>query len=877
MIGTRLGPYEITSKLGEGGMGEVWRATDSRLKREVAIKVLPAAFTEDKERLARFEREAQILAQLHHPNIASIFGLEEAGGVRALVMERVEGEDLSTLIARGPLPLAEATSIARQIAEALEAAHEQGIVHRDLKPANVKVTADGTVKVLDFGLARAGDPAAAGASTADLAHSPTLMNSPTLTAMHATRLGVILGTAAYMAPEQAKGRPVDKRADIWAFGVVVYEMLTGRHLFSGDDASDVLAAVLRQDVELGKLPAEVPARIRRLLARCLERDPKRRLRDIGEARLVLVQDEPEPPAASAAGSRTSRLFWPLVLALPVAAGLAAAIAWRVKPAPPAPTMRLSIALPAGEQVTTAPAISADGQAIAYVAGRSAATSRLYVRRLDDYAATAIDSSGGAVWPFFSPDSRSVAFFAGGKLWRAPVAGGTATALDAAPRGFGGTWASDGSIIYAPGLTDGLWRIAAEGGKPDQLTKPDDEANGYAHVFPQALGSGDILFTLWGKQFLTALYSPAKKAWSEVLANNGGRVAVETGSGHLLIGDSSADLLAVPWHAGARQPGRPETVVLRNVYWLPGTDRSWLSVADNGTAAYVPGDPGRRQLVWVDRAGKVEALSGDPDQTTVASVSRDGRRVAYNGRDSLWVRDLVSGTRTRIASEVRTWCGGWLPGDERVVLSSNKSGDWDLYTLRASGGEMEPLLKRPRTQHPMAVAPDGTVLFLENGGPTGQDLFTLSPDGKVSPLVTSPFRDWAPSVSPDGRYVAYMSNESGHDDVYAIPISGKGERVMISLEGGTGPVWSRDGHELFYRAGDDLMTIEVRSTNPTLVLGERRRLLDVSAFESQYFHEFDVSADGQRFLFIRAEPESRPTRINVILNWFPELAAKVPPR
>jgi Tol biopolymer transport system component len=548
------------------------------------------------------------------------------------------------------------------------------------------------------------------------------------------------------------------------------------------------------------------------------------------------------------------------------------------PSPPAPpTTRLSIALPAGEQVTSAPAISPDGRTVAYVAGRSLATSRLYVRNLDTYAARAIDSSQAATWPFFSPDGRSVAFFAGGKLWRAPAGGGTATSLAPAARGFGGTWASDGGIVYAPTLNDGLWRIAAEGGQPQQLTKPDDAANGYAHVFPQGLANGELLFALWGKQFLSAICSPESKAWRELTTDTGGRIPVYAESGHLLIGDRSADLLATSWRIGDAPPGRPETVVLHDVYWLPGLDRSWLSLAANGTLAYVPGDPGRRNLVWVDRAGNVSPLVGEPDQTTIASVSRDGRRVVYNGRESLWVRDLASGTRARIAAEIRTWCGGWLPGDDRVVLSSNKTGDWDLYTLRASGGELEPLLKRPRAQHPLAVAPDGTIVFLEPGEATGQDLWKLTPDGQVSPLVASPFRDWAPSVSPDGRYLAYMSNETGHDDVYAIPFSGQGERVMVSLDGGTGPVWSRDGRELFYRAGDDLMSIEVRSTSPVLVLGERKRLLDVSAFEPQYFHEFDVSADGQRFLFIRAEPDSRPTRIDVILNWFPELAAKVPAR
>jgi serine/threonine-protein kinase len=870
LIGRSIAHYRITSKLGQGGMGEVYRARDTKLGRDVALKLLPAAFTEDRERLARFEREAQLLAQLQHANIAAIYGVEEAGGGRALVMELVDGEDLAALLDRGKLPLDEALAIARQIAEALEAAHEQGIVHRDLKPANVKVRPDGTVKVLDFGLAKAFDPAAATTS----ATSPTLMNSPTLTAVHGTQLGVILGTAAYMAPEQARGKAVDKRADIWAFGVVLHEMLTGRRLFSGEESSDVLAAVLRQEIDFAAFPAEVPAPVRRLVARCLDRDPKRRLRDIGEARLALagVDTLETPPALAAPAPRRSWLAWAL---LPLVAALAAGLAWQLKPAAVSqPTLRLSVALPYGEVVTSAPAISADGRTIAYVAGRSAPTSRLYVRDLDDFTVRPVDSGGGAVWPFFSPDGKWIGFFAGGKLWRAPVGGGTATALAAAPRGFGASWGPDGTILYAPSLNDGLWRVSAAGGEPEQITKPDDAANGYAHVFPQHLPNDDVLFTLWGKRFLTASYSFSSRSWREITSETGGRVGIYAASGHFLIGDLSADLLATPWRAGAPAPPRPETVALSNVYWIPGTDRPWFAIADNGTAAYVPGDPGRRGLVWVDRAGRVEPLSAELDQTTHANVSRAGRRIVYNGRNSLWVRDLERGTRTRIVEEIRTWVGGWLPGDERVVLSSNRTGDWDLYTLAANGGELVPLLKRPGAQHPTAVAPDGTVVFLENGGATGQDLLTLSPDGKIAPLVTSPARDWSPSVSPDGRYLAYMSNEAGRDDVYVVPFSGKGERVMVSLEGGTGPMWSRDGRELFYRAGDDLMSVAVRATQPAPVLGERRRLLDVSAFESQYFKEFDVSADGQRFLFIRAEPDSRPTRINVILNWFPELTAKV---
>ena len=873
MIGTRLGQYEVTGKLGQGGMGEVYRATDSRLRREVAIKVLPAAFTADRERLARFEREAQLLAQLQHPNIAAVHGLEEANGTRALVMELVEGEDLAARIARGALPLDEALPIARQMAEALEAAHEQGIVHRDLKPANVKVRPDGTVKVLDFGLAKAME---AGASV--VGGGPA--DSPTLTGAHGTQLGMILGTAAYMAPEQARGKPLDRRADIWAFGVVLHEMLTGRRLFAGEETSDVLAAVLRQEVDWSGLPADTPPRLRRLLARCLERDPRQRLRDIGEARVELARMEggaaelsdalPAAPASARVAAPRSRAV--LLAALPLVAALAAAGAWLAKPARPAPRVRLSIPMPPGERVTSVPAISPDGRTVAYAAGRTAGTSRLYVRDLDDFVARPVDSSHAAKWPFFSPDAKSVAFFSGGQLWRASVAGGAATAIAPAPRPFGGTWGPDG-IVYAPQLNAGLWRVPAEGGTPARLTATDGEGKGYAHVFPQALPGGEVLFTFWGKSFYVARLSPATGEWRPVTPE--GRkssAAVWSPSGHLLRGDGIAAVLAARWTPDGSAPVDPDSVVLTDVQWIVGSDRPWLALAENGTAALVPGKPVRR-LVWVDRSGVATELSGEPDLTNAASLSRDGRRVAYNGRGAVWVRDLATGARSRIVSDITwAWPSGWLPDDRRIAISSNRSGDWDLYTARADGGGMEPLLRRPDTQHPMAVAPDGTVVFLDYGPETGLDLWTLSPAGEAAPLVVTPAQERSGSVSPDGRWLAYVSDESGRDEVYAVPMAG-GERRMISVEGGTGPVWTADGRELLYRAGDDLTSLAVLSTHP-LRLGERRRLLDVSDYEPQYFQEFAVSADGQRFLFLRADPESRATRIDVILDWFPELAAKV---
>jgi serine/threonine-protein kinase len=786
-------------------------------------------------------------------------------------MELVDGEDLSTIIDRGPLPIPEALAIAKQIADALEAAHDHGIVHRDLKPANVKVRADGTVKVLDFGLAKAMDPA--GVSSGNIANSPTIVTQ-------ATQLGVILGTAAYMAPEQARGKPIDRRADIWAFGVVLYEMLTGRRAFAGDEISDVLAAVLTRDVDLSALPAGVPDSVRRLLERCLDKDPKRRLRDIGEARLLLGDTMTGRAAPTSAVTpaivvpprrRSTSAVW---FALPIVTVVAAAIAWFVKPTAITPVTRLSIALPAGEQVTTVPAISRDGRLIAYSAGRSVATSQLYLRALDDFVPHAVPGSAGAVYPFFSPDGRTIAFFAGGKLQRAPVAGGAPTAIAPAPNPWGGSWGDDGRIVYNPSFPAGLWRVSSDGGTPEQLTKPDGADAGYAHVFPQHVpGTADVLFSFWGRTFHAAMLSPTG-GWRIMTGNLGsfGIGATHAADRYLLVNDHASGVRASSLNLAATSLPPPQTAVLEDVNVILGGDRPWLNVADNGTAVYVPGNPFRRQAVWVDREGPVTPLAGNSTQIASATASGDGRRVSF-GYSDLWVSDLATGARARVVVNATTITSNWLPGDQQLVISSNVSGDWDLYTVGANGqGDLKPLLNKPFVQHPLDVAADGAIVYLERHPVTGSDLWTLDRAGKTTPLVVTPFNETSARLSPDGKYVAYASDESGRNVVYALPLDGRGQRVTISIDGGTAPVWSRDGRELFYRAGDDLMSVQVTMT-PKLALGERRKLLDLSPYDAGYFHDFDVAADG-RFLLIRTEPASRPTRLDVILNWTEELGRKV---
>jgi Tol biopolymer transport system component len=869
--GQRVGSYQIVGPLGAGGMGQVYRARDSKLNRDVALKVIPEAFAADPDRLGRFTREAQTLAALNHPNIATIFGVEEAQGTRALVMEMVPGDDLSTRLARGSLPVVEALPMARQIADALEAAHEQGIVHRDLKPANLKVRDDGTVKVLDFGLAKAMDPASAsGADT---------MNSPTLS-VHATQAGVILGTAAYMAPEQARGKVVDRRADIWAFGVVLSEMLTGTRLFEGESIVETLSHILSREPDLSRLPPDTPPPIRSLIERCLVKDPRHRLRDIGDARLVIDdaiagRNSGAVLPAAAPAKVAVRTGWAVPLLAATVAGLAAGtIAWTIKPVPPPPVIRMSIPLPLGEEATTLPSVSSDGRVIAYASGHTPASSHLYLRTLGSFAPTRVDNSVGAQYPFFSPDGRSVAFFAGGKLRRASVDGGGALDIAAAPTPWGGTWDRQGRIVYTTSLGSGLWRVPENGGTPEHLTTPDGGDAGYAHVFPQQLpGTDDVLFSHWGRTFFAAVLSPERKTWRTGTTPSRLIIASSySASGHLLSNDGAGNILATRWTPATTAQVRPETPVITGVHWTLSADRLWINVSDTGTAVYVPGDPSKRRLVWVDRQGRATELHGRAELVNQASVSHDGRRVVYGAMRSQWVVDVATGAQTRLVSDARTWIGGWMPGDDRIALSSNRDGDWDLYTIDSTGGDLVPLLRRPLAQHVQAIAPDGTVVFLERHPTNGSDLYLLTPGGQVTPLVTTRFNEDGAVVSPDGRYVAYVSDESGRRDVFAMPLTG-GTRVAISIDGGSGPVWSRDGKELFYRSGDDLVSQRV-DTAGGLTLGERKTLISLAGYDAGYFHDFDVSPDGQRFLLIRTDPEARPTRLDVIVNWFDELNARV---
>ena len=842
--GTRLGPYQITVAIGAGGMGEVYRARDTKLDRDVAIKVLPAALADDPERLARLEREAKVLASLNHPNIAQVYGVEQG----AIVMELVGGEPLS-----GPLPLETALEYGRQIASALDSAHGKGIVHRDLKPGNAIVTPDGVVKVLDFGLAKA---AASPNSQSDC--TPTL-------SMGMTEAGMILGTAGYMSPEQARGQEVDKRTDIWAFGAVLYEMLAGKPAFSCETVSDTLAAVLTKEPDWTALPEGSPVR---LLQRCLQKDPKRRLRDIGDA--VIEPDWPwvRPSAATAAWRRPLAI----VLALIVAAASLAVVLFRRRSATPAQMVsRLVIPLAPGQELHSYPAISPDGRMVAYSVNPGSGEPQLYLRELNSFEARLVSGSAGAWQPFFSPDGRWVGFYAHGSLLKAAVAGGSPIKIGAATETFGATWNEDDTIIFPQSFSSGLQRVRAAGSVPEILTKPDGAQAGLGHTLPQALPAGrNVLFTISGGGGGTAMLSLESRQWKMVLPHQTG--AVYGASGHIFVSDGNAELRAAAFDPAHPAQVRPDSVVLTDVFYEEYFRRPWMAVSNNGTLVYAPGNPAKMSLVWTDRDGKSRTVVPEQGEYTWVQLSPDGSKAAVTLGPDIWIHDFSRGTRTRLTAQAFSGDPVWTPDGSRIIFESDVGGDFDIYSQPADGSRpAEVLYRHPYNQFPSSVAPDGTVAFAESHPVTGEDVWLLSPDGKASPFLVRSAYDSNPRFSPDGRWIAYDSDESGRREVCVEAYPSRSKKITVSAGGGIMPAWSHDGRELFYLSPDSLMAVTVAADGS---FGAPHRLFDRSEYYVLY-HTYDVSPDGRRFLMIRRDPGSVPRQLNVILNWFDELRRLVP--
>jgi Tol biopolymer transport system component len=899
--GTRLGPYEVTGKLGEGGMGEVWRATDSRLKREVALKVLPAAFAADADRLARFEREAQLLAQLHHPHIASIFGLEDAGGAPALVMELVEGPTLAERLQRGPLPLDEVLAIARQVAEALEAAHAKGIVHRDLKPANVKLHADGTVKVLDFGLAKAMDAAASGSSASAgaspaIANSPTLMHSPTLAGPAGTQLGVILGTAAYMAPEQARGGAVDRRADIWAFGVVLFEMLTGKPLFSGESVVDTLSSVMRQEVDLESLPRATPRALRELLRRCLQRNPKQRLHDIADARIVLEElatGAGDEEAASAVAGGWMRANRGRTIVLAVTIGVAALLAGSGldrllgRPAAdPWSSARWALAVPDGLELSTrsAPqlALSADGRLQVAVVLDGEGRSQLLLRSSEEIEPRLLPDTVGAQAPFFSPDDAWIAFFRDRALYKLPTRGGPPVLLAETSRADatrGGAWSRDGFVYFAGNVNAGLSRVAATGGPISPVTSLDEGRDERTHRWPAVLPDGSaVLFTC--DTFGSIEYYDDARIEAVRPATGERKVLVEGSSmaryadGQLVFArDGSLFAVGLDPRTLAVQ-GTPRAVVA-GVATEVSSGAAQFALSASGAALWAPGGlSAQYQVVFIEPTGaETPAPVGHAPYNEVA-LSPDGTRAALvggpEGEGDLWVADAMRGATTRLTRGAPVFNPTWSPDGKSIayvarVRGPGKGRHWLLGLIPADGSRASRALYEDENAVTIgSFTADGSGLVVSRTPPASRmpgaetptsasTLFTLSlaHPGTLQPLAAfTGERAGEAAVSPDGRWVAYTTTEGEAPNVYLRPFpSGEG-RWQISAPMGLEPHWTPDGKAIYYRGANVLYRVRV-GLGHEVAVGKPEAVLD-RVSNAGSVHGYSIGANG-RLLLLRAPP------------------------
>ena len=898
-VGSRVGPYEVTALIGEGGMGKVWRAHHAALKRDDALKVLPDAFASDPERLARFRREAQVLASLNHPNIAHVHGLEQADGVQALVMELVEGPTLADRIAQGPIPLDEALPVAKQIAEALEAAHEQGIIHRDLKPANMKLRPDGTVKVLDFGLAKAVEPMA---SRADATASPTI-TSPAMM----TGVGVLLGTAAYMSPEQARGKTVDKRSDIWAFGCVLYEMLTGQRAFGGEDVTDTLAAVVRAEPEWDALPTGVSPSVRTFLRRCLQKNPKQRLHDIADMRLALEGGFETPAADARPSVGAAKSIWRRPLALVAATAIVAVlatgfVAWSLWPTvEPVTVSRFDYDLPEGQQFRNRfwplMALSADGRTIGYSTQQG-----LALRRLDDLEARLIPGTGvNASNPVFSPDGQAVAYWQSGELKRVSISGGAPVVICAAMGAFGLSWETDNTILF--GQAKGIMRVSANGGAPELVieAKEGEQVHG-----PQLLPDGDsVLFSVTTGKGSTRwdegqVVVQSLRTGERTVVLEGGSDARYVRSGHLVYALENR-LFAVSFDADRLEvQGGPVAVVegvLRATAPAINSAAANYGVSDRGTLVYVTDEAARasssRRLVWVDRQGREEPLAAPPRSYLYPRLSPDGTRVAVSiedQQDDIWVWDFARDTLTRV-----TFNPGadaypvWTPDGRRLLFASTLDRQSGVFWQAADGtGSPERLTERSNV-FPYSVSPDGSRAVLRDGNPPyNLAVLSLGAERTTQPLLHTEFHEVNAEISTDGRWLAYESDESGQREVYVRPFPDvDAGRWQVSSGGGTRPLWARNGQELFYLAivGEDAALMSVRvargatwtAGSPTKLFTGRFLYSETGRGEGR---TYDVSVDGRRFLMVKDSSndslaDSRSGRFVIVQNWTEELKRLVP--
>jgi eukaryotic-like serine/threonine-protein kinase len=866
--GEQFAGYDVRAPLGRGGMGEVYRAHDRRLRRDVAIKVLPHAFSDDPDRLARFEREARVLASLNHPNIGAIYALEESGGTRALVLELVEGPTLADRLQQGALPVDEALVFARHIAEALEAAHARGIIHRDLKPANIKLTGDGSVKVLDFGIAKALD-----SPPADPMVSPTTMTA-------ASQAGTILGTAAYMSPEQARGQAVDSRTDIWSFGCVLYEMVAGRRPFAGGTAADMIAAILEHEPDWSHLPERAPATLRRLLRRCLEKNPRQRLRDIGDARIELddalvAREDPAPILTGASWRR----HVPRALTGGLVAILLLALGWLILSGQPAQgpplVTRTSVTLPSSQELDvrgrSAPlALSPDGRRLVYVA-HSAGQTHLYLRELEAFDARPLPATGGAHYPFFSPDGQWVAFFADGKLKRVSIQGGSpVTICDAPVIGRGGTWGADGRIVFDPGEV-GLMQVDVGSGRTEPLTTGDAAMD--AHLrWPHFLPDGRTLLAtavIDGTPMLVAR-SPGTGRWHQL---GRGLQPQYVASGHLVFHAPhvrEGEIQIVTFDPERLETRGEPISVLDGVFRSQDAGGAYFAVAPNGALIFAPGVHART-LVRVDRNGRRAPLTDDRRGFRMPRISPDGRQIAVtvDPRPSqIWIYDIARRSGVPLATVGHNISPLWAPDARRVAFYA--SGDMFWRAADASAEAIR-LLAREGPQYPGAWSNDGQfIVFATDDPTTGSDIWVMPlGGGEPRALVATRAHESNPALSSDQRWLAYTSDESGRPEIHVRPFPNIDEgKWVVSAGGGDSAVWSPTGREVFYMNGAALMAVGVDTTASEFVAG-KPDLLFTGPFETGS-PRFDISPDGAYFVMIEADPDARPTRIHVVLNWSEEL-------
>jgi serine/threonine-protein kinase len=884
-----LAHYRLLEKIGEGGMGVVWKALDTSLNREVAIKILPEAFLADGERLGRLQREARLLASLNHPGIASVFGLHEDGGMHFLAMELVPGEDLAQRLMHGPLPMDEAVRVTADIAQALEAAHEQGVIHRDLKPANIKLTADGKVKVLDFGLAKALESSVT-SGAADPSMSPTVTSAGTVA-------GVVLGTPAYMSPEQARGRPADRRADIWALGTVLYELLSGRRAFGGETVSDSLAAILKSEPDWNALPAATPLPVRRLLKRCLTKDPERRLPHVSAIRFELLEPDTTPPGAAglepgfaAAPSRLLRLLpWALSLAL---AGAVLAILWQSSGS--ATREIYNLAAPFAQDLklpdtqTGVLALSPDGRSMAVVLS-DGQSQRIYLKKMDTGKLEPLQGAESADTPFFSPDSRWLGFFAGGALKKVLVEGGRPiTICQVTGNNRGASWGEDGRIVFAEHFSGPLREVLEAGGSPTDLTILDKETGERSHRWPQFISHEDMVLFTVGRADSPEYYDGADIDAQRL--STGERTTILKGASmarYLPTGDlvfaRDGFLFAVPFDIKELKTMGTPVPVLEDLRGSRPSGLAYVSFARNGTMAYIQGEPFSQQgrLTWRTRDGKSEPLDAPVDQYYEPSLSPDGTKVALamvgDSRSDIWIYQIEGNTLTRLTFAGDNVSPVWTPDGKQIAFSSVRDDQLASVYTKAADGSGEAHLLFATNRHPDAGGalptswtPDGNRLAVQITDQNQANIIIYSPeDDEEIPFLTQPFTESNASFSPDGKWLAYISDESGTFQVYVRPFPGPGGKWQISVNEGVEPRWTRDGKEILFRTGRQLLTAEIdvengfKAARPQVLLDDLPIVLVAGTYS--------IAPDGQRVLVVEpAGPDTAPEQVTVVINWFSQL-------